>query len=318
MGRLRSLAVASTIATFALVTIGGLVRATQSGLGCGTDWPDCSGKVIPVFSDYTVVIEYSHRLAAAVVTVLIAALAFVAVKNHRHQPKIMWSAVGAFFLVLFQAGLGAAVVMLELHTDTVVLHLATAMTLLALLVHLTTRVIATDRARWSTDRGISRAALVAAISVLFLLLVGSYLSDTGGTGGFRDWPLMDGKLIPDLGSQAQAIHFFHRVLAVVVGVIVAVVALKIIKRKDEMPIAARLAHVAAGLYLIEVLIGAINVWSGLNSAAVTAHLAIGAAIWATLIGTAAVTSPALVAVADEDARAPAPTSGRTALETGRG
>ena len=318
MGRLRTLAIASTIATFVLVSIGGLVRATQSGLGCGTDWPDCSGKVIPIFSDYTVVIEYTHRLAAAVVTVLIAALAFTAIKNHRHQPKIMWSAVGAFLLVLFQAGLGAVVVMLELHTDTVVLHLATAMTLLALLVHLTVRIIATGGARWSTDAGLSRASMTAAISVFLLLLVGSYLSDTGGTGGFRDWPLMNGRIVPDLGSQAQAIHFLHRALAAIVGIVLAVVAFKIIKRKKEMPIAARLAHIAAGLFLIEVLIGAINVWSGLNSAAVTAHLAIGAAIWATFVGAAVVTSPALIAVAEREAAASPASSRQTALETGRG
>lgn len=316
MGRMRSLAVASTIATFALVTVGGLVRATQSGLGCGTDWPDCSGKVIPVFDDYTVAIEFSHRAAAAVVTVFIAALAFTAFKHHRHQPKIMWSAIGAFLLVLFQAGLGAAVVMLELHADTVVLHLATAMTLLALLIHLTARVIATDGARWPTDRGTSRASLAAAVSVLFLLLVGSYLSGTGGTGGFRDWPLMDGRVVPDLSSQAAAIHFFHRVVAVVVGVIVAVVAIKVIRRRTEMPLATRLAHVALGLFAVEVLIGAINVWTGLNAAAVTAHLALGAAIWGSLVGMASVTSPELAAAAQEDAREPHRSASRTALEAG--
>lgn len=317
MGRLRTLAIASTVATFALVSIGGLVRATQSGLGCGTDWPDCSGKVIPVFSDYTVVIEYSHRLAAAMVTVLIAALAFIAVKNHRHQPKIMWSAVGAFFLVLFQAGLGAVVVMLELHTDTVVLHLGTAMTLLALLVHLTTRIIATGGARWTVDRGASRASFGAAASVLVLLLVGSYLSDTGGTGGFSDWPLMDGRLVPDLGTTAATIHFIHRLIAGIVGIVVFAVTFKVIRRKKEMPVAARLAHIAAGLFAVEVVIGALNVWTGLNSAAVTAHLAIGAAIWATLVGMAAVTSPELAAVASHDARTVTGDARRTVLEPGR-
>lgn len=307
MGRLRTLAVASTIATFVLVSIGGLVRATKSGLGCGTDWPDCSGKVIPIFSDYTVAVEYSHRLAAAIVTVLIASLAFTAIRHHRDQPKILWSAVGAFFLVLFQAGLGAVVVMLELHADTVVMHLGAAMTLLALLVHLTVRVIAREGRRLTTDLGVSRSSFVAAASVFVLLLVGSYLSGTGGTGGFRDWPLMDGQLIPAMNVKAEAIHFVHRALAALVGVIVFVVAFRVIKRKRELPAAARLAHIAAGLFAIEVMIGAANVWSGLDAAFVTMHLALGAAIWATLVGMAAVTSPALAADA---ARAPRPSTTR--------
>ncbi len=305
MGRLKTLATASTIATFVLVSIGGLVRATQSGLGCGTDWPDCSGRVIPLFSDYTVVIEYSHRVAAAVVTVLIATLAVTAVRHHRHHPKVMWSAVAAFLLVLFQAGLGAVVVFLELHADTVVLHLGTAMTLLALLVHLTARVSAHDGSRWTPDRGISRSSFAAAASVLVLLLVGSYLSGTGGTGGFRDWPLMDGQLVPDLAVKGQAIHFIHRVLAAVVGVIVFLVAVRVMKRKADMPEAARAAHVAGGLFAVEVLIGAANVWTGLNAAFVTAHLAVGAAIWATLVAMAAITSPALVADAVTERQAAA-------------
>ena len=302
MGRLKTLAIASTVATFVLVSIGGLVRATKSGLGCGTDWPDCSGKVIPVFSDYTVAIEFSHRLAAAVVTVLIAALAFTAIRHHRDEPKILWSAVGAFFLVLFQAGLGAVVVMLELHADTVVMHLGTAMTLLALLVHLTVRVAAREGRALNTDGGISRSSLLAAASVFLLLLVGSYLSGTGGTGGFRDWPLMDGRLIPSLDVKAEAVHFIHRALAAVVGVVVFVVALRVMKRKSEFPDAARLAHVALGLFAVEVVIGAANVWTGLNAAFVTMHLALGAAVWATLIGMAAVTSPALATDAAVDSR----------------
>lgn len=316
MGRLRTLATASTIATFILVSIGGLVRATKSGLGCGTDWPDCSGKVIPVFSNYTVAIEFSHRLAAAIVTVLIASLAFTAIRSHRDEPKIMWSAIGAFFLVLFQAGLGAVVVMLELHADTVVLHLGTAMTLLALLIHLTIRIRAADGGPMSPDAAASRSAFVMAIGVFLLLLVGSYLSGTGGTGGFSDWPLMDGKLVPDLAERSQAIHFLHRAVAAVVGVMVVVLGLRIIKRKAELPEASRLVHIALGLFAIEVLIGAVNVWTGLNAAAVTAHLAIGAAVWATLVAAAASTSPALAAAAERSsARAPRPAGAR--LEAGR-
>ncbi len=295
MGRLKTLATASTIATFVLVSIGGLVRATKSGLGCGTDWPDCSGRVIPLFSEYTVAVEYAHRVAAAVVTVLLAALAMTAVKDHRDKPKVLWSGLGAFFLVLFQAGLGAVVVIMELDADTVVLHLATAMTLLALLVHLTVRIWALDGHRWPTDAAVSRSSLIAAASVLALLLVGSYLSGTGGTGGFRDWPLMDGKLLPDLAVKAQAVHFLHRALAAVVGIIVFAVTLRVMKRKTDLRHAARFAHVAAGLFAIEVMIGAANVWTGLNAAFVTAHLAVGAAIWASLVGMAAVTSPGIVA-----------------------
>ena len=110
---------------------------------------------------------------------------------------------------------------------------------------------------------------------------------------------MDGAVIPDLGVETQALHFFHRGLAAIVGVIVVMVCLRVIRRKSEFPAAARYAHLAAGLFAVEVLIGAANVWTTGNSAFVTAHLAVGASIWASLVAMAVSTSEALLGVVVE-------------------
>jgi cytochrome c oxidase assembly protein subunit 15 len=287
MGLIRRLAFASTIATLVLVTIGGLVRATKSGLGCGTDWPHCSGKLIPELESRAVVIEYSHRVAASVVVILLAALAVLAWRRCRHEPRVRWGSVASFAVVLFQAALGAVVVKLELQSLSVVLHLAAAMTLLALLVFVTLAARDEGAERPGIDRSVARRSALAAGSVLALLLVGSYVSGTPGAGrAFGDWPVMNGSLVPDLASPPAALHFYHRVLAVVVGLVVGAVAVSIIRRKAEMPFQARLAHGALGLFVTEVLIGAANVWTGLNPLVVTAHLLVGALIWALLVAIA--------------------------------
>ena len=291
MKAFKSLAIASTIATFVLISIGGLVRATKSGLGCGDDWPHCSGEVLPPLQDPNQIIEFSHRMAAGIVGFMIAGLVVLAFKHFRDEPRIFRSSVAAFILVVFQALLGMVVVKTDLADAMVVVHLSAALSLLALLIYITSTLTASEGQ--PTDASVSGRAKFAAASVFVLLLVGSYVSGADAGYAFPDWPLMDGKVVPNLAVEAKAIHFFHRALAAVVGVIVFVVAFGILKRGAEFPSAKRFAHAAAGLFAVEVVIGALNVWTRLNSAAVTAHLAIGAAIWGTLVAAAFVTSPAV-------------------------
>src|SRR6188508_2499129 len=106
----RKLAVVSTIATILLIAIGGLVRATKSGLGCGTDWPHCAGNVVPALETRAEIIEFSHRAAASIVVVLLGTLAVTAYRNRKERPALVTPSIVAFGLVLFQAVLGAIVV----------------------------------------------------------------------------------------------------------------------------------------------------------------------------------------------------------------
>lgn len=295
MSSFRKLSIASLCATFLLVGIGGLVNATKSGLGCGDDWPDCNGRLAPALETRAEIIEFSHRAAAGIVIVLLGLLMVLAIKNHRAERYILWPAIGAFFFVIGQALLGAAVVFLDLRASTVTAHLALALSLLAILIYLV-RVSGEREAPGTSsfrDRSLMRQTAGAAIATLLLLLVGSYVSGRGAGLAFPDWPLMDGRVIPDLSVEAQGIHFLHRALAAIVGLIVLVTGLRLVKLKAAAPLVARLAHIAMGLFAVEVLIGAVNVWTDLNSISVSAHLAIGALIWGSLVAATVSLHPAL-------------------------
>jgi heme a synthase len=298
MDSFRRLSILSTVATFLLVAIGGLVRVTKSGLGCGDDWPDCNGRVLPILDGRPVIIEFSHRLAALAVIVLVGALAFRSLRERRSAPRIMQASIAAFALVLSQAILGMIVVKLDLHALSVALHLGTAMALAALLIYITgAAAAATGRMDPDTDRSLSRQAWLAATAVLTLMMVGSYVTGRDAGYVFPDWPLMNGRLVPDFGaagselSELWVIHFVHRALAVVVGIAVLAVALRFLRRKHQFPAAARLAYSAAGLFAIEILIGALNVWSGLNEIVVLGHLIVGSLVWGGLVGMAVTVSP---------------------------
>jgi len=256
-------------------------------------------------------IELSHRAAAGAVILLLGALAFVAWRGRGERPRMFRLSVIAFGLVLFQAVLGAIVVWLELEAESVVLHLATALTLLALLVYITTVAYAIEgRLLIAGDASAAARARFAAGAVLILLLVGSYVTGRDAGYVFADWPLMDGAVVPDLSKELWALHFLHRALAALVAVVVAVVGIGIIRRRETLPLQAKLAHAAMGAYAVEILVGAMNILTKLNAAVVTLHLALGALIWMLFAAIAATTSREVVM---ERVR---PTTGRTALEVG--
>src|SRR6266545_8257568 len=113
--RFRRLLNATILATFALIVIGGVVRVSDSGLGCGPagsgtkGWPLCGGRILP-FLQENAVIEFSHRAAATIVVVLIAALAIQAFRRLREHRWLVRGTVAAAVLVLAQAALGGLTV----------------------------------------------------------------------------------------------------------------------------------------------------------------------------------------------------------------
>src|ERR1051325_811097 len=138
--RFARLAWLAATCTYLLIILGAIVRITGSGLGCGEHWPLCNGRLLPPL-DLPTVIEYGHRLAAAAVSGLVTALAMYAWwLRHRppppstalHHPGV--AAYVALALLVVQVLLGAVTVKLSLPPWTVILHLGTAMLLLATLL----------------------------------------------------------------------------------------------------------------------------------------------------------------------------------------
>src|SRR5437762_8314476 len=72
--RFTRLAWLAATCTYLLIILGAIVRISGSGMGCGDHWPLCNGKLLPPL-DLPTLIEYGHRLAAALVSVLASALA---------------------------------------------------------------------------------------------------------------------------------------------------------------------------------------------------------------------------------------------------
>src|SRR5881396_3683580 len=116
--RFQTLAWTAAACTYLLIVLGAVVRITGSGLGCGDHWPLCNGHLFPPLGDIGTVIEWSHSLVAALVSVLVAALAGYAWSLRRgarstEQYAPDKASYVALALLIIQVGLGAVTVKLE-------------------------------------------------------------------------------------------------------------------------------------------------------------------------------------------------------------
>ncbi len=287
MTRFQKLAAATVVTTVLLVTIGVVVRATGSGMGC-PDWPLCHGQVIPPVDDYKAWLEWIHRTVAALIGFEIIGLAILAWRDHRDNRTITWMSLVAVLLVAFQAWLGRETVRLNNSGESVTAHLASAMALLGLLVFILVRSYYPARI---SGRGASQRftllATFTAVAVYALLLFGSNVTATSQWYVFPDWPLMNGSLFPPL-TDADSAHVLHRWVAILVGLIVWATAIVAWRTQRDRPLLVKLAGWSAVLFTIQAIVGGLQVLTGLAEWTQTLHLALGAVIWALLVGLATV------------------------------
>ena len=257
--RFSILAWSAAVCTYLLIVLGAVVRITGSGMGCGDHWPLCNGHLFPPLNDIGTVIEWSHRLLASLVSVLVAALALYAWRTGVAR-KPSYSALA---LIIPQVLLGAITVKTGLTPAIVVLHLATAMLLLAAL--LIAASVGTQPA----------APLPLALLVLTFVTVlfGALTANLGAAAACHGFPLCNGQIWVTAGPLAL-VQWVHRLLAYSLAVTATIWAVR-----NRGPA----SMVILGLVLLQIAIGAATVLLGLPSGLQAAHVAVGAAVWAGMV-----------------------------------
>jgi protoheme IX farnesyltransferase len=278
---IRWLALAVAIAGYLLIVIGGTVRVTGAGLGCGPEWPLCNGRLVPGW-DLLAWIEYVHRLIALAVILLTGA---VAVASWRARSPDRWMVrlpLIAAGLVLVQAMLGAITVWTHLEAAVVALHLGVALSYLAVALVLAFRTWFPALARVA-GRSPLRPWLVAALGAVFLLMLsGAYTAKRGAGFACPEWPFCGGFWIPT-GWTNVDVHLTHRLIALVAVLLVAGVAWKARRVRGESPWVVGLVTAAAVLMVAQVFVGAANIWFRLHPAVSVAHLAVATIVWVLLV-----------------------------------
>ncbi len=267
--RFVTLAWIAAACVYLLIVLGFVVRITGSGLGCGNHWPLCNGRLFPPLSDAGAVIEWSHRLVAGIVSVLIVALA---VLDWRRSITL----VG---LLVIQIALGAVTVKTELQPLMVILHLATAMVLLAALT--------------VAARPGPRPPVLLGLTFLTVLL-GAVTANLGATAACHGFPLCNGQIVPQ-GGWLPAIHWTHRLLAYTLTGYVIWWAARSRDRAAWRAVAIVIAQIAIAVTMLS--LGFAN---GLRAA----HAAVGAGVWVAMLFVSLKPTTVPAAVASASPRGP--------------
>jgi protoheme IX farnesyltransferase len=282
---LRRLAWTGSALALGLIVLGGVVRITGSGMGCGDHWPRCNGEWFPPL-DLPTLIEIGHRWAAALVSLVVLATAVVGWTRHRAEPVLRNPALLAAGLLVAQVLLGAITVKLALPPWVIITHLANAMLLLATLMVVALRAGALEGpVNPSLDAPHRDHGLVLATAALgfAVILFGAQVANFHAGLLCLGFPLCDGSILPP-ASPLAALHWTHRVLAFAFLGLALVVARRIGHRSDAR---SRQLRRAAGMVLAatvaQIAVAAAMLLHLLPPALRALHLLVGTLVWAALV-----------------------------------
>lgn len=265
---------------------GAFVRATGSGAGCGNHWPLCNGELMPRAPALETLIEFSHRTTSGIALLLTAGLLVWALRRY---PKGHIVRTGASFSMVFlvmEALIGAGLVLFEYVATNATLaraywmagHLANTFFLLASL---------TLTAWWAMGgsplrlRGQGPVAVVLSIAWAAMVLLGA----SGGITALGDTLVLRAGITPAESAVVALLvdlRIYHPLLALAVGALVGLAAWMAMAKRPSAA-TQRFGRWAIGLFVVQLLLGALNValkapvWIQLS------HLLLADLIWIALV-----------------------------------
>lgn len=266
---------------------GAFVRATGSGAGCGAHWPLCKGKFVPHFGTLHTIIEFSHRVSSGIVG--IGAIIFIAwafLSTQRKDP-IRKAAMVAFIFVLFEALLGAGLVLFGLVADNSSMTRAVVTSLHLVSTFILIASIALASA-WSSGLPVAVFSGQAKKKFFFVFLLSFGLILTGATGAitalgdtlFRPHYVGE-RLLEDIGFSnhfLKSLRIYHPIFAILMAFFTVVFAFEWTK-KESTSTQKKLSIFLVSLILVQVICGFSNIFLLAPVWLQIVHLFLGDLVW---------------------------------------
>ena len=273
-----------TLAWNVLVILwGAVVRATQSGAGCGNDWPLCNGQVFPISPRIHTVIEFIHRMTTTGAVILVLALLIAVFLATRDRAPRLWAGLSTLLLIN-EAFLGFLLVHLGYVTTNrsfgrvVVLSIHLTNTLLLLAALTITAALLTYRIQSKSTTSTRLFPMLAGIFATLLVGVTGSLAALGDT--LFPAASFSQALLQDFASSSPwllRLRWVHPAMACIAAVFVGWLVVRSWKTSF------RLAQSALALILLQFVLGLMDAWLLAPVWLQVLHLFAADLLWITLI-----------------------------------
>jgi cytochrome c oxidase assembly protein subunit 15 len=280
--------------TVFVIVFGAWVRISGSGAGCGQHWPTCHGEIVHRPQSVETVIELTHRVTSGLCMLGALGLLIWGLVAFRRPHAVRWGVVLAMVFMIFEALLGAGLVLLELVGKNDSVSRAVVMA-----IHLSNTCLLTGAmafVAWFADEPGKRLRLRGAGPPAWLLVGGLVLvvwvSMSGAVTALGDtlYPVADeGRVTQHLvADQSVTAHFLqrmrivHPLMAVAVGFYLLWLAIALPRMPNE-PHVRMLGNVVAGLTVAQLCAGVVNIMLSAPGWMQLVHLALATCLWIALV-----------------------------------
>lgn len=272
---LKTISVLATLGMLLILLGGALVTKTESGLGCGRNWPDCNGNLIPKEITAEVLIEFSHRAVTLGVSIFILALAIWAWRKIGHVRETKFLAFLAVFFLVLQALIGAAQVLWGQGDFILALHFGISLISFAAVFLLTLLVFEVDK-KFDADRiNIGKKLRFHTIGVtLYSYIViysGALVRHTDASLVCRDWPLCRNDEFSLPTNMYEWVQMGHRFAAAMIFIWILYIMIHVIKEYKAQKVIYYSWIIAFTLVALQATTGMLSVLTRLNLAVALFH-----------------------------------------------
>jgi cytochrome c oxidase assembly protein subunit 15 len=281
--------------TALLIFAGGMVTSTGSGLSV-PDWPNTYGWFMFAFPLEKMVggifYEHTHRLIASTVGFLIVVLA---IWLARAEPRRFVRRLGyiALAAVITQGMLGGITVLWYLPDPISIAHASLAQVVLCLTASIAlftspgwmraygTPAAGGARTLPGDDATLRAVALVTTAAIYLQIVVGATMRHTDAGLAIPDFPFVFGGLVPPHWDARIAVHYAHRVGALIVTLLALATAAHVFYHQRARRELVRPSILLLALVSLQITLGGLTILSGRNHIINSLHVVTGASVLVT-------------------------------------